>query len=338
MSVFPDVNNDMIWRDMEPSVTNQMGSAIDNSLGRDAFLRLLVAQLQHQDPFNPMSDTEFVSQLAQFSSLEQMQQMNESTTRAQAFSIVGRDVRVETRSEEIGQTERLIGVVSSVVARGSETYIVVDGPHGRRTVPMADVRQVGPEASIDLLTAINHTLLTAQNTDLIGQWAQFKERDEEGDITRFIEGRIDAVRFDNERGLLLQVGSEEVTASQILAISNGPLLINRQISGPGGVSGPIESVSVLHGNLTLRVSGDTGGQIVINDPTHTTNALRHVGIVVNHQTAGAPITGTVVGVEIIGGDPRLVLHTGDRICFLDFSGVRRAEENESETDENQGID
>ena len=51
-------------------------SASQDTLGRDAFLNLLVTQLQHQDPTQPQADGEFLAQLATFSSLEQLQQLN----------------------------------------------------------------------------------------------------------------------------------------------------------------------------------------------------------------------------------------------------------------------
>ncbi len=51
-----------------------------NGLGREAFLQLLVTQLQHQDPMNPQEDGEFIAQLAQFSSLEQLTTVNTKLT------------------------------------------------------------------------------------------------------------------------------------------------------------------------------------------------------------------------------------------------------------------
>ena len=58
--------------------SDPIGSAVgaDQSLGQDAFMKLLVAQIQHQDPLNPQSNTEFVSQLAQFSSLSEQTNTN----------------------------------------------------------------------------------------------------------------------------------------------------------------------------------------------------------------------------------------------------------------------
>lgn len=70
-----------------------------NELGQDAFMKLLIAQLRNQDPLRPMEDREFIAQLAQFNSLEQMQGMNKSLQEmltiqslSDASSFIGRDV------------------------------------------------------------------------------------------------------------------------------------------------------------------------------------------------------------------------------------------------------
>jgi flagellar basal-body rod modification protein FlgD len=77
-------------------------TAASKTMGKDAFLKLLITQLQHQDPLNPADSTEFTSQLAQFSSLEQLSNVNDnlntlklyqaSINNAQAVSFIGKDI------------------------------------------------------------------------------------------------------------------------------------------------------------------------------------------------------------------------------------------------------
>lgn len=116
--IAPVVDGTVVSNPISTTKKDTTGTGV---LGKDAFLKLLVAQMQYQDPLNPSSDTEWVSQMAQFSSLEQMQNMNTTITNSQAFSLIGQTVSITTDKGEIE------GVVDYVTISDGTAYVSVDG-------------------------------------------------------------------------------------------------------------------------------------------------------------------------------------------------------------------
>ena len=108
------------------------------NLGKDDFLNLLVTQMRYQDPLNPMDDKEFIAQMAQFTSMEQMQNMNLTMTNTMAFGMVGKEVRAVIQDEESGELQEVIGIVDSVRLDKGKAYAVIDG----RDVPVDDITDV----------------------------------------------------------------------------------------------------------------------------------------------------------------------------------------------------
>lgn len=97
-----------------------------NQLGKDSFLQLLVCQMENQDPLNPTSDTEWISQLATYSSLEQMQNMSATMTNQQAFGLIGQEVIIKT-TESNGDVKQINGVVDYVTIKNGQPYLNVGG-------------------------------------------------------------------------------------------------------------------------------------------------------------------------------------------------------------------
>lgn len=97
----------------------------NSSLDKEAFLQLLVAQMKYQDPLEPTSNTEYISQLATFSSLEEMQNLNSTMEASQATNLVGKTVIMKVTSAS-GETTYVTGQVDYIVRENGNTYLSVN--------------------------------------------------------------------------------------------------------------------------------------------------------------------------------------------------------------------
>lgn len=107
------------------TVDSSTSSTGTDTLGTaDTFLKLLATELQYQDPTEPVSNTEYVAQLAQFNSLEQLSSLNASMSEYQAYSLIGKNVSYTT-TDSSGNTVSGSGTVSSVITSNSTVYLTV---------------------------------------------------------------------------------------------------------------------------------------------------------------------------------------------------------------------
>ena len=119
---------------------NVFGSSF---IGKDGFLKLLITQLQNQDPLEPMSNEDFAAQLAQFSSLEQMQNLNESfgqlmdlTKISGSANLIGKSVQYFDEPSGLN----LGGTVEKVMLKPDGLYFSIDGKQVKSDL----VKEIGP--------------------------------------------------------------------------------------------------------------------------------------------------------------------------------------------------
>jgi len=109
----------------------------ENSIiGKDTFLQLMIAKLSNQDPLNPTDDTEFLAQLAQFTTLEQMVNMTDTITLQQGFDMAGKYVIASYNGSFI------TGRVDSVIYDSGDITLDIGGA----LVSMDSVKEVLAEA------------------------------------------------------------------------------------------------------------------------------------------------------------------------------------------------
>jgi flagellar basal-body rod modification protein FlgD len=166
-------------------------------LDKNAFLKLLVAQLSNQDPLQPSNDTEYIAQLAQFSSLEQMESLNSATTTSQAYSLLGKYVYVDAQGT--GQN-CIFGKVDGAGSLDGKQYVIVDGKQYDLSSVVAVVNSADADLEKELMQCaqlIGKTI-TAQITDDAGNTSTVT-----GQVTRIVvkDHAVYAVVNENEISL-----------------------------------------------------------------------------------------------------------------------------------------
>jgi flagellar basal-body rod modification protein FlgD len=114
--------------------TGKVTTEANGAMGKYDFLKLLIAQMRHQDPLNPTDNAQMVAQMAQFSSLEQMTNMSQSFTSIQSLSMLGRTVKATATDGSV-----ISGKVASVHTNAADPILVLEDGS---LVMMPDVLEV----------------------------------------------------------------------------------------------------------------------------------------------------------------------------------------------------
>lgn len=161
-----------------------------NDLTMDTFLNLLMAEMTNQNPLEPMSNTEFVTQMAQFTSLQAMQTMNYNTNASYATSLVGKTVRISQAGADSVDVQR--GLVTAVQMNGKSFTVTVNG----KNYELSSVKEVISAED----NANESDLIYASG--FIGRTVTIEFVDETGDRI-YVEGKVDSVEKQNGEAMVV---------------------------------------------------------------------------------------------------------------------------------------
>lgn len=207
------------------SLASQLSSATSKttSLGKDDFLKMLVAQLKNQDPLNPMDGTEFAAQLAQFSSLEQLSNMNtqlqtlglyqKTMISTEAVNLLGKEVTVG-QGNQFQVEGDTAGFSYSLAGDAAQVSISILDESGNE-VDRVDVgKQSAGQQNMTWSKGNNDNGLYSYKVTAV---------DANGDtvtVTSMTTGKVTAVQY-KDNAIYLTVNGQEVAFSNIVSVKNG---------------------------------------------------------------------------------------------------------------------
>lgn len=231
--------NDIAQAPYSPTGT-QAGNAVpEDSLGKEDFLTLLIAQLSHQDPMKPTDPTEFVSQLSQFSSLEQLVNIKSGLdllaitqtagTSAQMVSFIGKTVSFDSSQVQWSKESAATPMTFELAGDATEVTVRIVGSDGTQI----ETRDLGS------LNAGKHTFEFDGKTESgkplpDGSYTvEIAAKDAAGDTVRASQrsqGVVSGVTFENGYPQILLADGRTLGLAQIIEV----------LSTPGAAPAPTE--------------------------------------------------------------------------------------------------
>lgn len=197
----------------QPVGTNNNSRTTNNDSGLDIndFLKLLIAQLSNQDPLGggssggSSSGTDYISQLAQFTMLQQISTLTSNLSTTQAYGLIGKYVYLTGENGE----DMTFGKVDGVVKEKGINYLMVGGE-------MYDMSKVYAVADEDNSVAIDDQLLSSAH--LIGKQVTAKVINDDK-VESTVSGTVEKIRIQN--GVIyLVIGGKEIELSSVTEISD----------------------------------------------------------------------------------------------------------------------
>jgi flagellar basal-body rod modification protein FlgD len=182
-------------------------------LGKDAFMQLLISQLAYQDPLEPMENTEFISQLAQFSALEQQQNIaagiqllalsQTASTNSQMVNLIGKRVLIPGNQFSL-ESEKSVTLRYDLEGQGTPAEIIIKDKDGNvvRKIDITEFKQGMNQVSFDGKDTDGNWLNTGTYTyEVVSATG-----DKIDGLTAYANYLVDAVAFDGSTILLKSAG------------------------------------------------------------------------------------------------------------------------------------
>jgi flagellar basal-body rod modification protein FlgD len=227
------------------------------SLDKDAFLKLLVAQLKHQDPTSPMDGKDLAAQLAQFTSVEQLTQLNEAmatqTEAAQMTTLVGQS---SLSASLIGRQIEAVGDMVVVGSGATQVKVDIGGSGGTATLTLRDsTGNVVATRELGTVSAGEGQTLTLPGDLPAGTWHYALEvkgpNGTSASVTTYETGVVTAVEFKNGQ-IVLRAGGLEISLNDLVRIAPAgtattttptvPDAAPAATGGGGPITGAIEGI------------------------------------------------------------------------------------------------